>query len=99
MLRCNFVAGIMPSVAPPTVGLTFTTDFSGVRTAKSANQGVGGLWVAMNRAGDYSNGEEEYYSPSTKPMFVMMNIAANNSATPSGLPQAMSIDYVKVTQP
>jgi beta-glucanase (GH16 family) len=35
----------------------------------------------------------------TKPMFVMMNIAANNSATPGGLPQTMSIDYVKVTQP
>jgi beta-glucanase (GH16 family) len=34
----------------------------------------------------------------TKPMFLMLNIASNNSATPRGLPQNMVIDYVKVTQ-
>ena len=35
----------------------------------------------------------------TQAMFLIMNIAANNSATPKGLPQSMDIDYVKVTQP
>jgi len=35
----------------------------------------------------------------TQAMFLIMNIAANNSATPKGLPQSMYIDYVKVTQP
>jgi beta-glucanase (GH16 family) len=35
----------------------------------------------------------------TKPMFLILNIAANNSAGPSGLPQTMQVDYVKVTQP
>lgn len=35
----------------------------------------------------------------TKPMFLLMNIAANNSAVPAGLPQTLNVDYVKVTKP
>jgi hypothetical protein len=35
----------------------------------------------------------------TKPMFIIINIAANSSASPGGLPQSLSVDYVKVTQP
>lgn len=34
----------------------------------------------------------------TRPMFLIINIAANNSARPSGLPQTNAVDYVKVTQ-